>query len=376
MATKKTPRDAQVAPATRVNADARKHFEADRLSRLGNQAQILSADDMAGLYNRQRGLFTTIGGDFRPITLDDLMAFKAAVHDVQRRHGLRKGNVPTPGAGGGILAKQVINLSSPDDRARATQEIRTVIPVSNRGGVVMLTTNASAKSDVTRHSITVQFLDYDEVVADGSKPLEAAKRMLAGKLKFECDCKRHRYWYRYIATIGNFNYGRPEDGYPKIRNPKLMGIACKHIIRVMATIHAGGTFNLYAKRIIEQGRRTLSNKMTPVTVAEQQKFVEQVAAAQKNAKRGAVIRTDEEKRDIRQAQPSYQRQLAARKATSADKAAVRKANQKLREGAKASKVNRPASNAQHQALMAAMKAQGFSEKQITAALKAVGKVKG
>ncbi len=375
MAAKK-PRDAQVVPANRAAAEARKHFEADRLSRLGNQAQILSADDMAGLYDPKRGLFTTIGGDFRPLTVDDLMAFKAAVHDIQRRHGLRKGNIPTPGAGGGILAKQVINLSAPDDRARASREIHTVIPVSNRGGVVHITTNASAKSDVTRHNVTVQFLDYDEVVADGSNSLEAARRMLAGKLKYECDCGKHRYWYRYIATIGNFNYGRPEDGYPKIRNPKLMGIACKHIIRVMATISAGATFNLYAKRIIENGRRTLSNKQTAVTVAEQQQFVEMAAKAAKSSKRGNVIRSDEEKRALRQAQPSYQRQLAARKASPADRAAVKKANEKLRQGSKAAKVNRPAINAQHQALLAAMKAQGFSDKQIAAALKAVGKVKG
>lgn len=369
MAAKKgaRPRDTLVVAANKLSAEARRRFEADRAQRIGDQNAILSADDMAGLYDPRRGLFTTLGGEFRPLTRDDLIAFRAAVHDIQRRHGQRKGNVPVSGAGGGILAKQVINLSSPDDRGRASREIHTVIPVSNRGGVVHIQTNASAKSDVARHHVMVQFLDYDKVLADGNTALEAARRMLAGKLKFDCDCGRHTYWYRYIASIGSFNYGRPEDGFPRIRNPKLMGIACKHVIRVMATINAGATFNLFAKRMIETGRRTLSNKQTPVTVAEQQAFIEQALRDRQKAKRGTVIKTAEEQKAQRQAQPSYQRQQEARR--------VKAANDRLR-ASKASQVNRKASSVQHQALMAAMQAQGFSAKQIAAALSAVEKVKG
>lgn len=370
MAAKKGVRDKLVVPASKAGAEARKKFEADRAQRIADQSQILSADDMAGLYDPRRGLFTTLGGDFRPVTTDDLMAFKAAVNDIQRRHGQRKGNVPVPGASGGILAKQIINLSAPDDRQRASREIHTVIPLNNRGGVVHLQTNASAKSDVARHHVMVHFLDYDAVLADGNPPLEAARRMLAGKLKFDCDCGRHTFWYRYIASIGNFNYGRPEDGFPRVRNPKLMGIACKHVIRVMATITAGATFNLFAKRMIENGRRTLSNKQVSMSVAEQQAFVEQMQKARKQAKRGTVIRTTEEKAAQRAAQPSHQRQQAARKASAADRAAVRAANAKLRTKM-ADKVNRPVKPGQHDALVAAMKAQGYTDKQIAATLKAV-----
>ncbi|MBV4524375.1 hypothetical protein KVG88_30335 [Pseudomonas sp. SWRI74] len=375
MAAKKGVRSRVVIPANKASAEARKLFEADRAQRIGDQSAILSADDMAGLYDPKRGLFTTLGGEFRPVTVDDLIAFRAAVHDIQRRHGQRKGNVPVTAAPGGILAKQVVNLSAPDDRARASREIHTIIPISNQGGVVHITTNASAKSDVSRHHVYVQFLDYDKVLADGNTTLEAARRMLAGKLKFDCDCGRHTFWYRYIASIGSFNYGRPEDGFPRVRNPTLKGIACKHVIRVMATITAGATFNLFAKRMIENGRRTLSNKRTAVTVKEQQAFVEQMEQARKQAKRGTVIKTSEELKTQRQAQPSYQRQQEARKASAADRAAVRAANDKLRHS-QAAKVNRKASSVQHQALTAAMKAQGFSEKQIAAALSAVNKVKG
>lgn len=375
MAAKKGVRDKVVISANKASAEARKAFEADRAQRIGDQSAILSADDMAGLYDPRRGLFTTLGGAFRPVTMDDLIAFRAAMHDIQRLHGQRKGNVPVTGAGGGILAKQVVNLSAPEDRARASREIHRIIPISNKGGVVHISTNASAKSDVSRHHVMVQFLDYDKVLADGNSSLEAARRMLAGKLRFDCDCGRHTFWYRYIASIGNFNFGRPEDGFPRVRNPKLMGIACKHVIRVMATITEGATFNLFAKRMIETGRRTLSNKRTAVTVKEQQAFIEQMESVRKQAKRGTVIKTSQEQKEQRQAQPSYQRQQEARKAGAIERAAVRAANEKLRHS-QAEKVNRKASSVQHQALTAAMKAQGFSAKQIAAALSAVDKVKG
>jgi len=371
MAAKK-PRNPLVSSAAKASAEAKKRFEADRAQRIGDQAQILSADDMAGMYDLQRGLFTTLGGEFRPVTRDDLMAFKAAVNDIQRRHGQRKGNSPVAGAAGGILAKQVVNLSAPEDRQRASREIHTVTPVNNRGGVVHMRTNASAKSDVTHHHVMVQFLDYDKVLADGNTTLEAAQRMVAGKVRFDCDCGRHTYWYRYIASIGNFNYGRPEDGFPRVRNPKLMGIACKHVIRVMSVISAGATFNLFAKRMIENGRKTLSNRQTPVTVAQQQAFIEQVEEARKKAKRGTVIRTDDEAKARREAQPAFQRQQAARQAKATDRAAVRAANDKLRTS-KAAKVNKPIKAGQHDALATAMKAQGYSAKQIAAALKGVEK---
>lgn len=368
MAAKKGVRHPQVISANKASTEANKRFEADRARRINDQNLILSADDMAGLYDPRRGLFTTLGGEFRPVTKDDLLAFQAAVHDIQRRHGQRKGNVPVSGAGGGILAKQVINLSAPDDRSRASREIHTVIPISNQGGVVRITTNASPGSDVARHYVMVQFLDYNAVLADGNSSLEAARRMVAGKLKFDCDCGRHTFWYRYIASIGNFNYGRPEDGFPRIRNPNMKGIACKHVIRVMDTISKGATFNLFAKRMIENGRKTLSNKQSIVTVAEQQAFVEQMAKARKQAKRGGVIKTSDELKAQRLAQPSYQRQQEAKKAATA----VRKANDRLR-SEKAAKVNRPLSTGQQQALITAMKAQGLTAKQIAAALGAVEK---
>ncbi|EPA1084307.1 phage tail protein, partial [Escherichia coli] len=56
---------------------------------------------------------------------------------------------------------------------------------------------------------------------------------------FDCDCGRHQYWYRYIATAGNFALAPPKEyAFPKIRNPNLKGIACKHVIHAMTRLQS------------------------------------------------------------------------------------------------------------------------------------------
>lgn len=326
MAAKKPARPDLVQSAAKAGKAARESFEYDLRRRLADQDVILSADDLSGLYDPSRKLFTTIDGKPRMLTVDDIMAFKAAVRDIQRKHGQYKGNKPT-GAAGGILARQVIDLSRPEDRQRGNKEIHFATPVSNRAGVVQFQTNAGPNSDVQRHYVQVQFMGYDSALAGGTAVKAAAKQMATGKLKFDCDCGRHTFWFRYIATIGNFNFGRAEDGFPKVRNPKLFGVACKHVLRVMAVITHGPTFENFAQRMITNGRKTLSNKTQAVSVADQQKFIEQALQARK---RDRTITSSEERRAVRQAQPAQQRRAAER---------VKAANDNLRKTHK-EKVNK------------------------------------
>jgi len=325
----KESRSHVIESANTAGKRARDTFLFDLNRRLGDQHKILSADDLSGLYNPKRGLFTTIDGKPRMLTFDDIKAFKAAVNDVQRKHGLQKGGVAEFG---GILPQQVIDLSRPEDRERANKQIHTVIPVQNRAGAVQFQTNAGPNSDVTRHTVMVQFLGYGTALSGGLAAKDAAKQMLRGKIKFDCDCKRHTFWYRYIASIGNFNYGRAEDGFPKVRNPKLFGIGCKHVLKVMRTISHGTTFLGFAQRMIEHGRRTLSDKRQVLSVKEQQAFLDQAAKARK---RDRTVTTSAEKRAAREAQPAAQKLAAAR---------VKAVNDSLRK-THAAKVNKPVTDA-------------------------------
>lgn len=326
--------------------------------RLGDKDKILTADDMSGLYDVKRGLFTTHNGDYRPITSDDLVIFRQAVKDIQKRHGLQKDG---KGVSGGILPKQVIDLSRPEDRKRANREIHQCVPVSNRGSVVHFQTNAGPNSDVERHHVHVQFLGYDSALSSGLAVPDAAKQMAKGKVKFDCDCGRHTFWYRYIATIGNFNYGRAEDGFPKHRNPMLYGIACKHVLRVMATIGHGPAFSAYARRMLEHGRKTLSPSARQiVSVKEQEEFLQKTSGLRK---RDRTVATTGEKREARAGTPAAMQKAAAR---------LKAANESLRK-THATKVNKPVSSEKKIKTLMGL---GYSRDAAMAAIAAADKAQG
>lgn len=185
---------------------------------------FLRPNDVAGEYDFKRALKTTLGGlEIRDITLADLQAFQK--------------NIETIGAmfKGGITIPQVISLSRQADIDRANREIHVAMPVSRKAGVVTFVTNAGPKSDKQNHVVNIEFLAFDSVVLEPKKERASTikNRLANGKVKIECDCGRFTYWYRYIATLGNFVHGRKEGSFPKEKNPEMTGIACKHILRTV-----------------------------------------------------------------------------------------------------------------------------------------------
>jgi hypothetical protein len=228
----------------------------------GNKDQnvILTPEDLSGNYDAQRVLETTLGGQLRPITSDDLSAFAKNVETVA--HTYKKG----------ITAKAVIDLartkpmtytslkwSGKSDIDKASEEIKHATPHSVHKGLMrFVTPSASDKS--LRHYVSIRFEDWSTALMSpesvSKKDITPDWRKTALWLKnqplaFDCDCGRHRFWFRYVATIGKFNAGRDEHGFPKIRNPNLHGVACKHTLRVMSDIQKGHLviINLIAKAL-------------------------------------------------------------------------------------------------------------------------------
>lgn len=244
--------------------------EQRRAAGRAEKSVILDPRDVQGDYDASRLLFTTLGGKLRKITADDLYAFRRNIQTVQQRYAK------------GITARQVIDLSQADglgDLERARRQITHAIPVSFARGEMHFITNASKESKAKRHHVLVRFLSFGAAAASGKQtPAKAAHWLRKQPLAFDCDCGRHRYWFRYIASIGGFAAGRAETGFPKIRNPGLRGVACKHVLRVMAEIDKGA---LPVQNLLERTIDAAQNREgdTGVKVSISQDDAERLAQA-------------------------------------------------------------------------------------------------
>jgi len=237
---------------TNAREDLRERQAAEKSPR----SIILTKNEVQGEWDASRVLMTTMGGKVRPITTSDLAQFRHNMKLAQRNFN-----------GDGITARQVIDLAAsrpmpgagPEtDLDRAKKQITMAVPASAMNGQIRFITNAGPESDVNRHHVLVRFNAFSEAAnrlmssktRDNKSPKQIANWLRKQKLAFDCDCGRHRYWFRYISTIGNFNAGRKEMGFPKIRNPNLKGVACKHVLRVMAEVESSGNvLNFLAKHM-------------------------------------------------------------------------------------------------------------------------------
>ncbi|MGQ0788566.1 hypothetical protein ACT4WX_10025 [Acinetobacter baumannii] len=231
-------------------AFAEKEIEYDDWGRKIPKPMFLRPQDIAlgEKYDVERVLFTTLGqrnGEVpRRITRDDILAFQENIQLLKDQYSK------------GITPQNIINLSRQDDIDRANEQIYLAVPVSRKAGLVHLLTNAGPNSKVLNHHVEIEFSNFKSVVFDIDKQaLTTVKNRLAkGKIKFQCDCERHTFWYRYMATIGGYNLGRDEGGFPKIRNPHLSGVACKHVLRVVKWISSPAGI-AYLKKEVEKDRK-------------------------------------------------------------------------------------------------------------------------
>jgi hypothetical protein len=173
---------------------------------------------------------------------EDGTAFTA--DDLKRFDELRKKFRKRTSGSTGITYNELIGSSTEKDRKRASNTSKDGLGIQNaamikleRGNVVIARVQASSRSVHQEHRVRIQLLDWAEELEEAEVSekgyLKAVKNACRGALKIDCDCGRHQYWFRYMSSVGGYQYGRNlEQAYPKVRNPKLIGTACKHVLKV------------------------------------------------------------------------------------------------------------------------------------------------
>lgn len=236
---------------------------------------ILTPNEVSGEYDAGRLLVTSRRGDVRPITMTDIRAFQTNIRNLKKKFI------------GGITPQSVIDLSMPADIQRSNDQIRTAVLSSFRGNKYHFLTNAGPNSKVSRHHVNVEFLDFDSAAgASSADPKKMGKQVAGGRLKFECDCEHFTFVLRYVATVGKYVEGRLENGYPKLTNPKLDGVACKHALRVMHVLLKDQTVHQKIAGQVTKAREVLDArklKTEHVKVAEQREHAAKQAGAHKNS---------------------------------------------------------------------------------------------
>jgi len=182
--------------------------------------------------------------DGTPFTAEDLKHFDRRAHKIRSVFEFTQK---------GVRADQLIATSRAIDIERSRQQIRSAtmyrIFNSKEGVLLHFRTPASDKSKYQNHQVKIRLDEWNDWLTTSLPFQKAARNLLAGRISFDCDCGRHQYWYRYVATVGGFALKPLENAYPKIRNPKLTGACCKHVLRVLATLRGPAVERMVAKEL-------------------------------------------------------------------------------------------------------------------------------
>jgi hypothetical protein len=185
----------------------------------------------------------------KAFTRDDLVKFGKATKDAKQKYGFNKRGVPV---------KQLIASSLTADIMRAKQQIRTATLYrlfnSKDGMILHFRVTASKNSRLQHHQVKIRLDEWSNWITSTKSYKTIVNKILSGRISFECDCGRHQYWYRYIATVGGFAIKPLEYAYPKIRNPRLTGCCCKHVLKAFSVLQGPVVSRMVEKEVEKQAK--------------------------------------------------------------------------------------------------------------------------
>ena len=154
-----------------------------------------------------------------------------------------------------LTARQI--LKGADAKSRKRAEVLASEVLRFKGNVISFQTTSATTPGVKYWNQTVQLMSLrkqlDKMRAGKltlTKAIRAAVKV--GDVRVHCTCPAQKWWgWAYISTVRGYKYGRKQTIFPSIRNPRLRGTVCKHLINALSTL----PFNVsgLAKRARKRG---------------------------------------------------------------------------------------------------------------------------
>jgi hypothetical protein len=196
---------------------------------------IRSGQDLVLDYGRQ--------GKKVVYTLEELKQFADAIEKTKK---ISRNKI----AGAPLLYLEKASL--PEDHKRSRAQIRNATLYRVQNNMLHFQVTASDDSDKQYHQVRIRLEEWFDQMTDPRTWLSAARNAAMGRMSFDCTCGRHQFWYRYLATIGGFAVAPLEKDFPKIRNPRLTGCCCKHVLKVLRYLKSPSVHAILAKHMEKQ----------------------------------------------------------------------------------------------------------------------------
>ncbi|MEC6832974.1 hypothetical protein VXS06_14500 [Photobacterium toruni] len=190
-----------------------------------------------------------------PFTKDDLRKFEQERKNHKSRFNSKKA---------GITYHQLVSGSREIDIKRANNQSDDGLGITRanlsgiRADTVLIRVKASTKSVHQEHLVKIRLDEWDDLLNDppAGNYKQAVKDACKGRISIDCDCGRHQYWYRYLATMGNYCVAPPKEfAYPKIKNPELKGVACKHVLKAAVMLQSIAWHGVLARQMEVQASK-------------------------------------------------------------------------------------------------------------------------
>ncbi|HHX8330475.1 TPA: hypothetical protein ACVOYW_004253 [Vibrio alginolyticus] len=157
-----------------------------------------------------------------------------------------------------VKSSRQIDVDRANNRVDDGTGIHKATLIGIKNNIALIRVRASSVSRHEEHRVKVRLEQWDELLHEppNGDYNQAVQLACAGRISFDCDCGRHQFWYRYLATMGNYCIAPPKEfAFPKIRNPELSGVACKHVLKAITMLQSLAWQRILANQMKQQARR-------------------------------------------------------------------------------------------------------------------------